>query len=131
MRDLETAIFTKFETGPPDIYTDLSGKLYLAEAPQTEALPYCVFDLIGTNPDYHFDFRHEVIIIRFTIYTDDGSATNIETYSGHLKTLYDDCTMAVAGYTQIDFDRQFEQLIRNPAGMVWQQITEYEVLMSA
>lgn len=131
MKNLLTAIYTRFTTGTPAIYTDLGGRLYLAEAPQEATLPYCVYDMIVDVPEYYFDFRHENATIQFALYTDDGSATNILTYSGHLKTLYDNCSLTITGYSHIDFDRQFERLIRNPETMIWQLITEYEVLMSA
>jgi len=114
-----------------DIYAALGGRLYLSEAPQTAAMPYCVYDLISAEPEYHFGFRHETATIQFAIYTDDGSATNALTYGGYLKTLYDNCSLTITGYTHIDFNReQSDRLIRNSETMTWQWSCDYEVLMS-
>jgi len=130
MKNLLTAIYSKFTTGPPTIYTNLGGKMYLAEAPQDTAMPYCVYDLISDVPEYHFGFQHESVLIQFSIYTDDSSATNVMTYGTNLKALYDNCSMSVSGYTHIDFNRdQSDRLLRDPEGETWQWSVDYTVLL--
>ncbi len=129
---LEGGGVLELEGTTTDLYTDLGGRLYLSEAPQAAAMPYCVYDLVVASPEPFFTFSHETATIQFAIYSDDGSAVNVMTYGKHLKALYDNCSLTVAGYTHIDFNRESsDRLLRNPETMTWQWSCDYDVLLSA
>lgn len=125
MKALFTGIYNLFTTGSPAIYTNLSGKLYLTEAPQNTTFPYMVYYLVSNDYDYQFVEDFEVFLIQFNIFDDNASASNIGTYFENLKTLYDWATPTVSGYSVVRMVREFAQLARDDD--VWQYSVQYNV----
>ena len=111
----------------PTIYTNLSGKLYLTEAPQNTAFPYAIYHLVTNDYDFQFDEDFEEFLIQFTIFDDSVSAVNIATYFENLKTLYDWSSPTVTGYTVISVVREIAELLRYDD--VWQYVVQYRILL--
>lgn len=125
MKALFTGIFSLFTTGTPAIFTDVSGKLYLEEAPQNTAFPYIVYHLISNDYDFQFEEDYEEFILQFNIFDDDRSSSDIGGYFEHLKSLYDWSTPTVTGYRVESFTREFAQLARDDD--VWQYSVQYRI----
>lgn len=131
MKTLFTGIYSLFVAEPANaFYTAIGGRLYLGEAPQGATYPYCVYSMPSNVPEYYFSGeRLEEFLIQFSIFDKDGSASDIGTLFENLKTLFDDCTVTVAGYTCLIFERSLARLIRHPADNVWQHTVQYEVTL--
>ena len=130
MKQLFTGIYSKFTTGAPAIYTSLGGRLRLFRAKQGETLPYAVYYQIGTSPDYYFGLQKLFsTIIQFSIFTEERSAANIGTYFDNLTALYDECTLAVVGYTFLRMERTWDYLLRDEPEGVWQWSIQYRVTL--
>ena len=111
----------------PTIYTNLSGKLYLTEAPQNTSFPYAIYHLVSNDYDFQFREDFEEFLIQFTIFDDNASAVNIGTYFENLKTLYDWSSPTVTGYTVISVTREIAELLRFDD--VWQYVVQYHILL--
>ena len=130
MKQLFTGIYSKFTTGVPTIYTNLSGRLRLHEAKQEELLPYCVYYMIGDSPDYYFGAERTFsTIIQFSIFNEDRSSENCCTYFDNLTALYDECTLTVTGYTFLRMERTWAYLLRDEVAGVWQYTIQYRVTL--
>lgn len=131
MKNLITAIYTK-ATGDGNAFTTaLGGRIYFDEARQRAAMPYAVFSMVSTVPEYYLTFRHESVLVQFNIYDESTSAVAVSTYAGHCKTLFDDCAMTVTGYTFILFEREQERVLRSDeASNTWLYNIQYRVTLS-
>ena len=130
MKQLFTGIINKFTTGTPTIYTNLGGRLRLHEAKQGETLPYGVFFLIGTSPDYYFgEQRLFSNIIQFSLFTNDRSSENICDYYDNLTSLFDECTLTITDYNFLRMERTWDYLLRDAPEGVWQSSIQYRITM--
>lgn len=132
MKALPTAIFAKM-TSSTTLYTDIGGRLYYGEAPEGAEYPYVVFNDFTSLPEYPGTKTIEKIYYDFNIFSSAVGRTEIEDILTHLRSLYDDCTLTVSGYTLIYFIRETVQKMREdhttPAGTigVWHYSQEYSI----
>ena len=130
MKTLFTGLYNLFAPAgtKPDIWTNLSGKLYLTEAPQETTYPYATYNLIANDYDWMFDpSDFEEFLIQFSIFDDNSSADNITTYYENLKTLYDWSLPVITGYNVVHFIREFAELLR--LDDVWHYVIQYRILV--
>ncbi len=130
MKALFDALVTKFTATPHnDIYTDMGGKIYLDQAIQSATFPYLVYGLVADNPEYLMALEENgIFLIQFSLFSTDQSATNIESYYTHLKSLYDNCTLSVTGYKFIDMKRIASRIFKDdrPA---WCRSVDYRIFL--
>ena len=65
----------------PDIYTDLSGRLYLQEAPQNTSYPYAVYQLVSHTHEWFFAEDLEEFTIQFGDVRFTNCTNNIYTFN--------------------------------------------------
>jgi len=131
MKNLITAIYSKATGGANDFTTALGGRIYFGEAIQRAQMPYAVFSMVSTVPEYFLRFRHEEVLMQFNIFDESRSANNVATYAGYCKALFDDCAMTVTGYTLIIFEREQERILRHDMlENTWLYNIQYRVTLS-
>ncbi len=117
MKALLEAIYSKY---------DLTGMgLYLHQARTGADLPYCIYYLINSAPDYNFNAVTEDIEIQFSIFAD--SASEAMTQGDLLMALYDDCSLSVSGYEWVGMERLLTSLTKT--NDVYQYVITYQVLI--
>ena len=130
MTPIITGIYSKFTAEPANsLYTALGGRLYHAEAPQNATFPYAVVFIVSHEHDWVFDDEFEEALVQFSIFTNERSAVTAGTLWGYLKSLYDDATITVSGYTQISMIRGQSRLIRDETGNIWHYSVDYDVMV--
>jgi hypothetical protein len=137
MKALYTAIYTLFTAtsgGPPAVhnsfYTAIGGRLYFTEAPQAATFPYCVYSMISNTPEYFFnDELYEEFLIQFSLFDQDNSASDIGTNMGYLKSLFDDCSITVASYGHLLFERELSGMLRDADNNIWHYSVDYNVIL--
>jgi len=126
MTPLITGIYSKFIAAPANnLYTALGGRLYHAEAPQSVTYPYATVFVVSSEHDWTFTDTFEEVLVQFSIFTQERSAANAGTYWKYLIALYDDASISVTGYSQIDMIRGQSRLIRDEESNTWHYMTEY------
>jgi len=130
MTPLMTGLYSKFTADTDgNLYTALSGRLYHGEAPQGVTFPYAVMYAIDQQHDWSFSDDFEDVLVQFSIFTNESSASNIGTYWSYLKSLYDDTTLTISGYSKIHMVRTSSNLLRDTENNIWQYVTDYEVML--
>jgi len=134
MKALYTAIYSKFTAevagAHNSFYTAIGGRLYFAEAPQGATFPYCVYSMISNTPEYFFnDELYEEFLIQFSLFDQDSSAGDIGTNVGYLKSLFDDCSITVASYGHLLFEREMGRLLRDAENNIWHYAVDYNVIL--
>lgn len=133
MKALFTAIKARLDakTGDPAAnnaaYIALGGRLYLHMAPQGATAPYAVYMLISNVPDWTFTDGHERATIQFSIYSAAQSASEVCDAMDALQALYDDCALAVTGFSPLYMQRGLSRLLRDED--TWAYHVEYDVLL--
>ena len=100
MADIFDAIITKFSG--TSLYTDVSGRIYLDQAPHgIPVFPYVVFFIVtGTQEDVFKD-RLDEFLIQFSLFSASPGKSEIATMYADLKTAMDDATLTITGDTLI------------------------------
>lgn len=104
MNALFTGIYAKLAGS--DLNTAIGGRLYLNIAPQRVSYPYVVYSMVSSMLGWDFAHEQDEFILQFNIYSQSKSSSEAGTILGHLKTLYDDCSLTVAGYTHYFMQRE-------------------------
>lgn len=132
MTPLLTGIYTLFAAEPHNtFYTAIGGRMYHAEANQGATFPYCVVSTISHEHDWNFTDTFENVLVQFSIFTNESSASNIGAHWGKLIALFDDASITVSGYSQVNLYREQSRLLRDPGNNVWHYATDYEVVIQA
>ena len=130
MTPLAIGIYNYFKAAPANtFYTAMGGRMYFGEAPQGATFPYCVMSIISSEHDWTFDDEMESVLVQFSIFTNESSAVNIGLHWSKLKSLYDDASLTVSGYTQVSLLRGQSILLRETENNIWQYAVEYECLL--
>lgn len=93
MNNLLTAIYGKVSGSA--LANDVSGRVYLDQAPQGVEFPYVVFFIVSGTPDRTFTERYTDTVIQFSIFSDSPAATEITNIYKDLRALYDECTLTI------------------------------------
>lgn len=128
MKALYEGIYGHFTAAGNDFYTAIGGRLYLGEAKEGATFPYCVYFSPSGAPDYWFDNNvFENFDIQFSLFSDAVSPVEVNTNYGYLTDLFDDAAITVSGYTVYEFERTFQQLMRDPGPARWHYVVQYDV----
>lgn len=104
------------------LWTLVGGRVYLERAPQNTEFPYVVFFIISDLPEYPGNKTMEDILMQFSIFSTAAGSVEINAILSALRTLYDDCTLTMAGETLIYFIRanftSIMEEISTPSGTV-------------
>ena len=132
MTPLITAIYSKFTSTPVNaFYTAMAGRMYHAEAPQDSTFPYAVVFSVSHEQDWNFSHSFEDVLVQFSIFTNESSASNIGTYWANLKSLYDDTALTITGYSKVHMVRTNSNLFRDTENNIWHYSVEYECILVA
>jgi len=130
MTPLLTGIYSLFTDTPANaLHTALDGRLYHAEAPQDATFPYCVMSIVSHEHDWQFDEEMENVLVQFSIFTNESSASTIGTLWSNLCTLFDDADLTVTGYRLISMIREQSILLRDTENNIWHYAVDYECIL--
>ena len=125
MQAILTAIYSLYNSNLA-LKASIPGGLFFEMAPQGATLPFAVYSMITSVPDYYLGgMSFELVQIQFDIYAD----TNVKrlTAQSALTSLYDDARPTVTGYTSIIMERSNVQLLRDgDQDQIFRAIVEYE-----
>ena len=131
MKNLTTAIYGKLAGSA--FSSDIGGRLYKGYAPDGAVFPYAVFFVVSDAPEYPGGKTIDEVLVQFSLFSTASGSTEIEDMLTHLRSLYDDCSMTIAGNTLIYFIRgnmtPMRAEITTPSGTVgaWHYSQEYEI----
>jgi len=123
MQVLFTGLWNKYN-GNAALKAAVSG-MYLTEAPQGTAYPYITYHKISGVADYTYTEDMENVIIQFNIYDDHNSSTTINDIYTKLTTLYDWCSLTVAGWDSIYMKRELDNLTKDNG--IWNYFIQYRL----
>ena len=107
MRPLWKAIHRQFSTSTSAaFYADMSGRLYLQQAPQNTSYPYSVFSIVSHNHEWQFNDRIEDMLIQFNIF-DDRNTSDIGKSYDDLNTMFDGVSLTTTDYSCVYMNRVF------------------------
>ena len=110
--------------------TAIGGRLYVGSAPQKITFPYVVYDIItNTTMGVLQDTTGEEITLQFSIFSNKKTVAEINTLFENLKTVYDECSLTITGYTHMRMFRNFSSLIRDVENNIWAYHIEYTIWM--
>jgi len=123
MQALFTGLYNKYN-GDTDLKAIITG-FYFTEAPQDAVMPYVVYHKISGVPDYTFTEDMENVIIQFNIFDDHSSSTTVNDIYAKLTTLFDWCSLTVAGWNSIYMKRELDNL--NRSNDIWNYFVQYRL----
>jgi len=101
--------------------------LYGVSAPEDAECPYAVWSIPSAMPDWTFKENFEELTMQISVFTKDRSPLPAMALGKTLTELFDECALAVTGYTLIRMSRQpTPPLVDDPDGG-WQYITQYRL----
>ena len=130
MNALLTGIFTKFNAANT-FKTAVGGRMYSRWAPQGTAYPYAVLDIVTGIGDWNFTNSFDDVDIQINLFSESASETEIGTLYSTLRTLYDDCTLTVVGYTSLYMHYDQYWAISDPEDEVRQYTVQYSILLQS
>jgi len=130
MNALLTAIYNKFTAAPVNtLYTALNGRMFTRYAPQGTIFPYAVLDIVSGVSDWTFDYDFDDIDIQFNLFSQSSGETEIGNLLSYLRSLYDDCTLSVSGYTHLFMRYSQYWSLSQPDDSVRQYTVQYRILL--
>ena len=133
MIKLVTGIYTRFTelTGElhNSFYIAVGGRLYRELAQQGVTLPYSVYHVIDSVPDFTFSTTLENTRIQFDLISDDEDDVEIEDLYTKLTALYDWATITVSGSQFLYMKRENVRLTREAESGWWVYNIDYSCLM--
>ena len=127
MKVVYQALYTLFNTANT-FKTAVNGQFYPGFADQERAtFPYAVYFLVTDVSDWTFSEDIERLSMQISIFDDSNSPTTILTAYEYMKSLFDDATLSVSGYTHVYMHRQQTTMIRDDQMGTWHSATEYEI----
>ena len=106
MNLLFQSIYNRFSaTTTTGFYNDLSGRMYLNNAPQEATFPYCVYFSVSDIDELDFGEEREDFLLQFDIFSQNNSALEAGDLLESLKTMFDNCSLTVTGWRHLQFQR--------------------------
>ena len=99
MKALTQAIYAK-KSGS-DFDTDISGRLYKAQAPDDTDFPYAVYMIPTGYKEKTFSEEYNYPTVQFTLVSNQSSSSEVEDMYTHLIALYDECSLSITGSTLV------------------------------
>ena len=117
MNVINTGIYTLYNDGntlKTALYVSATYPgLYHYQAPQNAPFPYCVYGLVSGLAGPTFTENEENEWIQFSLYTEEPNAAPAGVLLAKLYSLFDYCTLTVAGYNFISMVREMPTLPDN------------------
>jgi len=141
MRAVTTGLMSLFNAAPGGVnnsfWTDINGRLFDTEAPDTTELPFAVYFIVSdVNEDTFTEEIHEVYL-QFSLFSDKSSSAEIKDMETHLATMLKDKVFTVSGWTVVTTRRVMANGPQvNPAdveagtGRYWQTDVDYTLTVS-
>ena len=76
------------------LWTDIGGRMYLAECPQGTMYPNATYQLVHNTNDWTFTDDFDNALIQFNLYSMSNSAVEITDAEHKLRLLYHNCPLA-------------------------------------
>lgn len=104
MKNTLTALYGKFSGS--SFSSDVSGRIYIDQAPERVEFPYCVYFVVSGVPDNVFAKKGKEFIVQFSLFSASKRETEITTMFNDLLSLLDETTFSITGHTLIacEFD---------------------------
>ena len=99
MNNVRKAIYNKYTASA------LTYGFYYGKAPQESTFPYIVFFDVSNVNDVDFSEEREDLMVQFNIFSENNSPTESETMLTGLRTLFDDCSITVTGWSHLYMQR--------------------------
>lgn len=99
MDELIKAIYSKLSGSA--LSSDVSGRVFLDQAPDNTEFPYIVFFVVSANQEKTFTENLTNTLIQFSIFSASGSAAEITDAYKDLLALFDECSLSITGSTLI------------------------------
>lgn len=133
MKDLFTAIYTKFATTPYSSFYNAVTGLFIETAPQNIDYPYATYHLVSNSHDYSWTSTFEEAAIDFNLISDSTAGVlEITQLYEKLKEVYDDCALSVTGYNHLRMRRENAWLnsfpTTKPDRTLYQYTVQYNIL---
>ena len=106
MNSLFQGIYNHFSANTTTgFYNDVSGRMYLGQAPQGAVFPYCVYFSVSDIDELDFSEEREDFLLQFNIFSQNNSALEAGNLLESLKTMFDNCSLTVTGWRHLQFKR--------------------------
>ena len=123
MLAVTTAIKVLFTADGP-LSAAASGGLWFDVVPSTSNVPYIVFSIVDTVPEWTFSSDMENLRVQFRIYSRSTSSAECQAIFELLKTVYDECNIAPVGFTKLRMKRDISHVESDPDGG-WNYYVDY------
>lgn len=97
-------IMTKFSGSA--FATAIGSRMYSRYVPQLAVFPYAVLALPITSHDWNYSDQFEEVDVQISAFSTSGNEVEINDILTKALALYDDCTLAVTGYTSVYMQRE-------------------------
>lgn len=101
-------------------------RLYSTQAPPRATMPYGVMSLVGSIPDYSFDYAYDHPFIQFACYADDTA--EIQDIHDKLIDVYEHAIIAGDDSKNYKTIRRLDMIRPDETGEAFQCIVEYEIM---
>lgn len=134
-RALTTAILSKF-TG--DFYNSVGGRLFDGEAPEGEAFPFIVYQVISYTDISTFVEKTYQVQVQFSIFSTASSSREIKEIESALNASdvfdgqvfdFDGGTVLMMAFIQSDGPRRVEEDVEVGMPGYWQTDCDYEMII--
>ena len=120
---------TKFNSLTGGLHNSLhiavGGRLHNEGAPLNTPSPFISLHEISDMYEYNFTDDFENVLIQFNIYS--NTIPELNTLFGYMKTLFDNCSLSVSGYSHVYMRR--EQSYKMKRDDYYQRTVEYRILV--
>lgn len=132
MKALFTAINNRFiemtDGARNTAYTLLGGRLFNGSALPDTPYPYAVFFIASGVEDGTVTEEMDDVLMQFSVYDDQQSASQICDIYEALKDLYHRCQLTIAGHNHIHMHRNTHHLIPRDADGIWEYVFDFNIL---
>ena len=132
MKPLFTAINDRFiETtngAHNEAYLLLEGRLFNGSALPDTPHPYAIFFIVSGVEDGTSTEEMDDVLMQFSIYDDQQSASRICDIYEALKDLYHDCKLMITGHNLVHMHRSTHHLIPRDKDGIWEYVQDFNIL---
>jgi len=101
-------------------------RIYSTKAPPRADMPYCVVTLVGSRPDFTFDWAYDHCFFQFSIFADDTAEAN--DIHDKFIVVFDNATITDDDSKKYKMIRRMERLLPDETDEAFMFIIEYEIM---